>query len=1287
MLKLLKRIRNWLAYTLAGAVILLAVVVGLFRLFLPRLTEYQEDLKDWASAAIGIEVEFTGMNARWRLSGPELNFYDAELALPGSQEALIRAGEVTIGVAFLRLLTDRTLVVDRVLVSGTELDIGSDAEGEVRVQGLTIDELTSLIPASGEAGDVVLVGRNVSVVYRGEAEGDSDRDAVSVDIDSVEATRRDNALSIEASLDLQEGFGSRLDVSADQVRLSADSQASWQIYLEGRSLGLARWSAFLPDEIPGITAGSGDVSLWLEVSEEGLDKATANFVVDDVAIADADASGFFDFDGRLEFSRSEDTILVAAENLSLTTAHGEWPRSIIQLQLYNDEDGQLDELSANASYIALQDIGYFSSWLPADLREQLINFAPRGELRDLRINLSDFATDQRRYDLAAEAADAGIDAVDRFPGIDGFSGGLRADHSGGRLEVRSVGLRLDLPEYLKEQVVLDDAIGTIIWRRSFDRVTLLTDRLQLRSPDFDSQTSLQVVIPDDGSAPVVDLDSQWSLNDVASAKRFLPEPVMHPALYRWLNEALVSGSMTAGTARLIGPLDKFPFDNDEGEFRITATLEDAVLAYARSWPAASISSMDVYLDGMHLGTERNVAQTAGNRTSNAIVEIRDLRDPVLTIDAFARGSLESIRQFAIDSPIAQIFGGRLNDVSVAGDASFNLQLAYPLKDRLNYSFSARVQPTDGQVTLAGFRPSLYGLNGLVTISRESISSEGLFGTFLGEPVSIDLQAITDDAPGYRVVANASGRATGDGLVNGLGAPLAGIIDGAADYRASIRFPRANSEEASPLQITIQSDLEGFGMTLPTPLNKAAADRYPLSLQLEFPAERRIAASASLGDGIRFTSDFYRDDYGWDFDRGSLAFGGDYPAVPESRGLHIQGHIESLRFAEWMALAKEGRSDGPRFTDRIRSIDLEIDDLYLFGQHLADHRVEVDRSGAEWFVQAFGDNVEGTARIPYDFADQRPITLDMVRLILPGDPEATTAAAEVASFDPRTLPPIDIRAAEFAFGERAIGSLSASFAKTDRGLLAEAINATDPTFTIEGSAGWFMDVSPGAVSETAVTATLKSRNVEQTLARLGYEPVIDSDSMTIELDVNWPGGPRGDFLEHVSGEVSVQLAQGQLNEVEPGAGRVFGLMSIIELPRRMSLDFRDVFDKGFGFAEITGSFQLESGNAYTCDLSLKGPAADIGIVGRVGLAAGEYDQTAIVSANVGNTLPVVGAVVAGPQVAAALLLFSQIFKKPIQELGQVYYAIEGPFENPSIDSTDAGRFAETSQMASCLSSVE
>jgi uncharacterized protein YhdP len=208
-----------------------------------------------------------------------------------------------------------------------------------------------------------------------------------------------------------------------------------------------------------------------------------------------------------------------------------------------------------------------------------------------------------------------------------------------------------------------------------------------------------------------------------------------------------------------------------------------------------------------------------------------------------------------------------------------------------------------------------------------------------------------------------------------------------------------------------------------------------------------------------------------------------------------------------------------------------------------------------------------------------------------------------------------------------------------------------------------------------------------MARLSYTPGIVSDSMSMIFDLNWSGSPRADFFDVLDGEVQVRFGDGQLEEVEPGAGRMFGLMSIVALPRRLSLDFRDVFSKGFGFDGIAGTFRIDDGITYTCDLSLEGPAADIGIVGSADIASRTYDQTAIVAANVGNTLPIVGAVVAGPQVAAALLIFSQIFKKPLQEVGQVYYAINGSWDDPNVDSTDSAAFVASGEMAGCLADEE
>jgi uncharacterized protein YhdP len=290
-------------------------------------------------------------------------------------------------------------------------------------------------------------------------------------------------------------------------------------------------------------------------------------------------------------------------------------------------------------------------------------------------------------------------------------------------------------------------------------------------------------------------------------------------------------------------------------------------------------------------------------------------------------------------------------------------------------------------------------------------------------------------------------------------------------------------------------------------------------------------------------------------------------------------------------------------------------------------------------------------------------------------------------DPRNLPPISLKAADFAIGARHFGSMQTELARTDAGLETDSIIAKDDTFEVVGAGRWVVDEADPSGQRTFLRATLTSNDVRTTMARLDYNPGISSNDMAVLLDVSWSGGPGEDFLSTLDGEVQARFGSGQLNEVEPGAGRMFGLMSIAALPRRLSLDFRDVFDKGFGFDSIGGTFRIDDGEAFTCNLSLVGPAADIGIVGRTSLDEGYYEQTAVVSANVGNTLPIVGAVVGGPPAAAAMFLFSQIFKKPLKEVGQVFYSISGSWDEPAVESSNADRFAQIGELAGCLENSE
>lgn len=1280
MKRFLNSLFKFFAYSVAALVILLAIAVGLFRLFLPRLPEYQDQIKGWASQAIGMQVEFSGMDARWGLRGPELQFYEAELLRVETGRRVVAAEQVSVGVALMRLIADRKLVVDRVTVRETVVELRHLENGRWWIQGTPADELLDFPAAGGSGtGDIEVVGEKIELRF---LQPGDDRPRF-FEIPRVQLRRDENRITLDGSASLPAALGRDVNISAIQLLSAAPPQRVWDVTVGVGGLNLQELSSIVLEDSAGFRSGTGDLELSLQYGATAIQSATADIDFQDVSISQG---ADFEVSGRLEYTQHSDGWLLAAQRLSLQSDRGQWPDSDLRLETSINDEGEVVMLDASASYLDLGDIAMFLPWVAAERREQLGAYAADGVVRDLELTLTDLHRSKPRFELSAGLERVGLAAVDGWPGVRGFSGSVRANRSGGRLQIDADDMVVTSDIMFAAPYRIDSTAGTIIWRRSGDSTTILSDSIEVISPAIDSQSNVHITLPGNGAAPIVDLVSTFAIADVALAKKYIPKNVVKPKLYDWFQNSLVSGAIPRGSARLYGALDEFPFDAGEGQLLIQANVRNTVLKYRPEWPAADLIDVDVVVDNVRLYSERGRSSSLGNDVVDAKVEIADLRVPVLSINAFATGTLESVRQFVLQSPINAVFGGQLQRVQVDGNASFDLDLTVPLKPAPDFEVLTRLRSSGGQMQVEGFPAALTDLSGVVNISRDNISGEALGATFLGQPVAIELRSATESEPGVAAVATATGVVTATAIAEELGVPVAGLLEGAADYQMRVLFPRRAQlpeQPAVPMSFEISSDLVGIEVLLPEPFGKAADAALPLRGDIRLIDAERIASAGTAGEETAWQVAVTRVDGNWDLDRGVVALGGQPLAAAETRGLHIRGSVERVRFQDWLALS---RSDGEKTgaAARIRSIDIYVGDLYMLGQHLVEHRVQVDRSAEDWLVQLAGNNVRGSAFVPYDFSGQRPLVVDMEMLHLPGDDESTGSGDMP---DPRTLPPISLRAADFALGDRNFGAVEAELLKTPDGLVAERMVSKDATFEITGSGRWVADDSDPYGHRTSVTATLKSNDVQQTMYRLGYYPGILGEEMTVSLDLNWSGGPRADFLDSLSGEVQASFGSGQLDEVEPGAGRVFGLMSIVALPRRLSLDFRDVFDKGFGFDSIEGTFRLQDGEAFTCNLSLSGPAADIGIIGRASLTGRDYEQTAVVSANVGNTLPLVGAVVAGPQAAAVMFLFSQIFKEPLQEVGQVYYAIDGSWDNPTIENANAERFAESGVLAGCLGDSE
>ncbi len=1272
MRRFLKSVFKFLAYTAATLLILMAVLVGLFRLFLPRLPEYQEDIKSWASSAIGMQVEFSGMNARWSLTGPELEFYDAELIRPDNQKRAIAAQQVSIGISVNALLFDQDFRVDRVAIRETSIEVRQLAGGAWWVQGAPVSE----IPRAHEGGpqrlgDIEIIGEDIEIRFLQPGDERPRYFQVPRAMVSIDERR----VAFDANVRLPDDLGRSFDVSATQLLDVDVADRSWDVNVEANDLLLAGWSELLPDGRGRFSAGAGDIDLSLVLSRSGISAAAAEFELGDVQLEGREA---FDLQGRAELDLSADGWLAAAEGFSIATADHEWPDASLRAEASVDADGQVVMLDIGATYLRLDDYALLLPVLPDDLQVRLGALAPSGEVRDLVATVSDIDDDVPNYNVTADLDGFGMAAEDKRPGVRGFTGQLRANRSGGRLEIDSNELLLDLPAYLDEPVDFDRAAGTILWRASGDRITVLSDSIRITNAVLDTRINVQLTLGGEGNSPEIDLASTFAITDVGAARRYIPRKVMKPKLYNWFQGALVAGSIERGTVRLNGPLDKFPFDNDEGRLLVEGSARNLTFKYQPLWPAAEQADIDIVLDNTRLYSVRNRSVHAGSTAVDTSVEIANLREPVLTIRGLVTGTLETMRQFALQSPIDGFTGGNLSRIQVSGDASFDLDLTVPLKRSRETTITGLLRSNNGTLLVEGLDAPITDLIGDVTITRDTITGDSLGGRFLDEDVSLRIGPGQD--PRYFAVATAQGTATARAIVEELGVPLEGLIEGATPYEARVLFPRGKQDPAPPFTVRIASSLRGMALNLPEPVGKPADAPMLLRGDIRFlPGGERIESAGLADNGIAWQLGFTRPEGVWDLDRGVIMSGGGAIEPADTRGLHLRGRVGTVRLDEWLSLSR-GDEKKSGAAGRIRSVDLTVDNLFVIGQHLKNHEVRVDRSARDWLVQVEGDDVRGSVFVPYDFSADRELVVEMERLRLPGDEDSPPSES---TLDPRTLPPIRLTADEFALGDRYFGVVEAVLARTESGLETERLVASDASFEIVGTGRWVADEREPLGSRTYLTGSLNSTNVGATMARLDFAQGVTGDTMGIVFDMNWGGGPRSSFLDVLDGEVRLRLQNGQLEEVEPGAGRMLGLMSFVALPRRLSLDFRDVFNRGFRYDTIDGTFAIVDGVASTCDMSLEGPAADIGIVGQADLAGKLYQQGAVVSAKVGNTLPIVGAVVGGPPGAAAMLIFSQIFKKPLEEVGQVFYAISGPWEEPSIESVDSGAFVRFGELAGCL----
>jgi uncharacterized protein YhdP len=203
--------------------------------------------------------------------------------------------------------------------------------------------------------------------------------------------------------------------------------------------------------------------------------------------------------------------------------------------------------------------------------------------------------------------------------------------------------------------------------------------------------------------------------------------------------------------------------------------------------------------------------------------------------------------------------------------------------------------------------------------------------------------------------------------------------------------------------------------------------------------------------------------------------------------------------------------------------------------------------------------------------------------------------------------------------------------------------------------------------TSINLNIKGDGLGEAIDELGFGNSMSSGTIDFSGGFTWPAPLPAFTLDKLQGDARLKITNGTLNNVEPGSGgRFVGLLSLTALPRRLSLDFSDVFIEGMPFDEISGDYRINNGILYTRNTRMDGPAAKIKISGKTGIIRREYDQHIRVTPKIRQTLPIIGAVAAGTTVGWGLLLLQNVFKKVIDDAVEIEYRVTGSWDDPQIE---------------------
>jgi uncharacterized protein (TIGR02099 family) len=1287
----------WCAGLIAIIVILSAAAIQF--LLLPNINQYKDKIAAFASTAAQQKITIGDIKADWNGINPHLNLVDISLFDAQNRPALqLKKTELTLSWLSLALFEPH---LGKLSIHAPELTIRRIASGEIFVAGISMRAASKPDLANWLLRQSKLQIVDAKVVWKDEmrAAPTLSLHHLNLELSSPpwRSLLKNHRLTLSALPSVATKKPIRLIGNIYGNNISQLEQWHGDISLQLQNADLAAFKPWFDYPID-LLGGVGSTQLAVHFADSQLLSVSSDLSLKQVELklkADADTVILQQLNGKLSWNRLSDTKLVGLSNrfkginpvsgqvfsvdqLSLTTNNGLTIKDLVAS--YTDHNTGNALLSLKLAHIDLTLLKPYLAQLSlaTSVSQKISQLDTTGVLTDLTLQWEGRKSATKAYQLNTKFSGLGIEAQTQspnitVPGFSNLSGEIKASQSTGHIKLYTKNAQLDLKNVLRGIIPADKLSGDIRWNISAANTQIEVSKLVISNPHL-SGTINGSYLMDGNKGGLLDLKADFAQGDAKYAALYYPTILGVDTLH-WLDTSIQAGQLEDIKLRVKGRLDDFPFvdsqnklDSKLGIFRVTAKITDGRIEYGTGWPAIEGLSTNLLFEG----TRMELNATAGNILGNKLVKSKtsiaqlDADYPILNITGDLQGPVNEGIKFVNQSPVAKLTQGFTDGLKTSGTGKLSLALTIPLNDVDASQYKGSYQVKNGSIASVEI-PALTQVNGQLEFNEHNLTAKNIKAYAYGAPLTLNLNSDQDKI--IRVVAR--GKLNDEVIKQTLGKG-ANYLSGNTNWVGEILIQK-------PLvSIGVRADLFGISSSLPAPLNKAADEHLSLRFDKKLTANTDTM-TVFVGNKLAVKTIRSLNNNKLQLERAAIHVNSANVSnvinpindLSAARGLQLTGDLDYVDVDAWRkVILNLPSAQCAEATLPIKKIDVNINKLDIFERRINQLNI-VNISGKTDF-QAKVQSREISGDVQWLSQKNGKLIARLSNLIIPdATPNAATTAtneviASISDFKKlhQDYPSLDITAENFEFDRKSFGRLELIAYPVNEDWSIQKLKFISPEATMSADGQWNNWVKN---PNTSLNVNLDIKNLGKTLKLFGHDDMIKGGAGELTGQLSWPGSPHEFDTTRLNGNLQFDMRKGQILKVQPGVGRLLGLLSLQSLPRRLSLDFRDLFSNGFAFDKINASVKIDRGIMRSDDFKMIGPAAEVSIKGETDLQKETQRLTVRVMPHVSDSLSL-AALAGGPLVGAVAFLAQKILKDPLNKIASSEYEIIGTWDNPQVIGT-------------------